>query len=262
MKYLAMLLLLLLVASPLWADVLLFYGGDFDPNNPNANGLANENDAIVGGIPYGAATYQNFIISTYDTTVTGLYTNNLSLLSRLPVIGKSARIFRRQWRNPDRFRNRHGGSFSQTPTGRSGFGFTEYNDLVVRHQLSIPPCPLPCLPVPIGSRWFRRSRSSRPFIQQQHFRTQPGRRPYINQQYFNSFFGADFTNADNEGVFPTFSAGVYNSAARALDPAHVWHRADWSGRGRMAAHTASIAVDRQEMAINGQRQPLGRSISR
>ena len=37
-----------------------FYAGDLDPNDPNQNGLANENDAIVGGSPYGAATYQNF----------------------------------------------------------------------------------------------------------------------------------------------------------------------------------------------------------
>ena len=30
-----------------------------------------------------------------------------------------------------------------------------------------------------------------------------------NQQFFNSaFFGANFTNANNEGVFPTFSSGV------------------------------------------------------
>jgi hypothetical protein len=30
-----------------------------------------------------------------------------------------------------------------------------------------------------------------------------------NQQFFNSsFFGANFTNANNEGVFQTFSSGV------------------------------------------------------
>ena len=28
------------------------------------NGLANENDPIVGGSPYGAATYQNFIVGS------------------------------------------------------------------------------------------------------------------------------------------------------------------------------------------------------
>ena len=42
----------------------LFYGGDLDLNDPNQNGLANENDAIFGGSPYGAATYQNFTLSS------------------------------------------------------------------------------------------------------------------------------------------------------------------------------------------------------
>ena len=59
-------------------DECYFYGGDFDPNNPNANGLANENDAIVGGSPYGAATYQNFVVSGQPIDVTNLFTNNLS----------------------------------------------------------------------------------------------------------------------------------------------------------------------------------------
>ena len=59
----------------------IFYSGDFDANNPNANGLANENDAIVGGSPYGAATYENFIIGGTTANVTGLYTNNLSGLN-------------------------------------------------------------------------------------------------------------------------------------------------------------------------------------
>ena len=60
---------------------LYFYGGDLDPNDPNVNGLANENDAIVGGNPYGAATYQNFVVSGTPITVGGLFTNNLSRLT-------------------------------------------------------------------------------------------------------------------------------------------------------------------------------------
>ena len=37
-----------------------FYSGDLNLSDPNQNGLANENDAVVGGSPYGAATFQNF----------------------------------------------------------------------------------------------------------------------------------------------------------------------------------------------------------
>src|SRR5271157_1574557 len=57
----------------------LFYGGDLELNNPHGGGFTNENDAIVGGYPYGAATYQNF---TYQGgAVVGLFANNLSSLT-------------------------------------------------------------------------------------------------------------------------------------------------------------------------------------
>ena len=59
----------------------LFYGGDLNLSDPNQNGLANENDGIVGGSPYGAATFQNFIIKDPDWDVTSLWTNNLSQLN-------------------------------------------------------------------------------------------------------------------------------------------------------------------------------------
>ncbi len=215
MKYLAMLLLLLLVASPLWADVVLFYGGDFDPNNPNANGLANENDAIVGGIPYGAATYENFVISTYNTTVSGLFTNNLSQLNPTSAY----------WEIRSGVSEGNGGtliasgtgsgdSFAQTPTGRSGFGFTEYNDLV-GCGTNWPNCtPLP-VTLPPGTYWFAvvpnaPNQDGRSYNSNTFGLNSIGTQ-YSNQQYFNSsFFGANFTNADNVGVFQTFSSGVYN----------------------------------------------------
>ncbi len=43
------------------------------------NGLGNENDAIVGGNPYGAATFQNFIITGQTWRCRKpMATNNLS----------------------------------------------------------------------------------------------------------------------------------------------------------------------------------------
>lgn len=62
----------------------LFYGGDFlfDPFYPPslANALANENDTLVSGTPYGAATWTPFTVPAGQTwAVTGLFTNNLSL---------------------------------------------------------------------------------------------------------------------------------------------------------------------------------------
>ncbi len=52
------------------------------PNKQSANGLPNENDAIVSGNPYGAATYQNFSTSG-SLLVSDLFTNNLSTLTRM-----------------------------------------------------------------------------------------------------------------------------------------------------------------------------------
>ena len=116
----------------------LFYGGDFDPNNPNANGLANETDAIVGGNPYGAATYQNFI-SSQTWNITGMFTNNLSTLTpssgyweiRSGVSeGNGGRLIA--------FGMQAGDNFSQTPTGRSGYGYTEYTDVAIGMNVSLP----------------------------------------------------------------------------------------------------------------------------
>ena len=73
MKRIAFLLVLIVVSVPLCADI---YTGDFDPNNPSANALANENDAIIGGMPYGAATYENFV-ETGSVWVIGFSTNDL-----------------------------------------------------------------------------------------------------------------------------------------------------------------------------------------
>ncbi len=182
----------------------IFYAGDFDYSNPNANGWANENDAIVGGNPYGAATYENFRIGGTTANVTGLYTNNLSMLS--PASG--------YWEIRSGISEGNGGTliasgtgsganFSQTPTGRSGFGFTEYTDLVSGLNVDLPVGTYWMAVVPQDPLNANRSFNSNTFGYNQVGADIP------NQQYVNSaFFGADFTNANNEGVFPTFSAGV------------------------------------------------------
>jgi len=184
------------------ADTLYFYAGDFDPNNPNANGLANENDAIVGGNPYGAATYENFVVGS-PITVNGLFTNNLS--QNTPTAG--------YWEIRSGVSEGNGGTLiasgtgavTNTPTGRSGFGYTEYTNLVGdplgvnldagTYWYAVVPVCTTC-----GGRTF----NSNTFGLNQVGTNIP------NQQFFNSsFFGANFTNANNEGVFQAFSGGVY-----------------------------------------------------
>ncbi len=181
-----------------------FYGGDFDVNNPNANGLANETDAIVAGSPYGAATYQNFTISAPDWDITSLFTNNLSGLN--PTSG--------YWEIRSGVSEGNGGTliasgtasgsnFVQTATGRSGFGFAEQRDQVNFPSLDLAAGQYWMAVVPNDPTNANRSFNSNTFgINAVGTQTS-------NLQFWNSaFFGVNFTNANNEGVFQTFSSGV------------------------------------------------------
>jgi len=181
----------------------LFYGGDFDPNNPNANGLSNENDAIVGGNPYGAATYQNFV-SGEAWNITGLFTNNLSTLT--PSGGyREIRSGVSEGNGGTLIASgtESGGNFSQAPTGRSGFGYTEYTDLVTGLNVNLSPDMYWEAVVPICRTCEARAYNSNSLEGLNAVGTQVS-----DQQFFNSLFLENFTNADNEGVFPTFSSGV------------------------------------------------------
>ena len=183
----------------------LFYGGDLNLNDPNQNGLSNENDAIVGGSPYGAATYQNFTLSA-NSTATGLFTNNLSQLT--PTNG--------YWEIRSGITEGNGGTLvasgtgavSNTPTGRSDFGYTEYHNEVdglnvalnggTQYWLAVVPVCTTC-----AGRSFNSNTDGTNSIGTQQ----------NNDQFFNSpFFGANFTNANSQGTFPAFSSGVVGTA--------------------------------------------------
>ena len=169
----------------------------------NANGLPNETDLIDGGNPYGAATYQNFV-NSQAWNIAGLFTNNLSTLTppsgyweiRSGVSeGNGGRLIASGTQS--------GGDFSQTPTGRSGFGYTEYTDLVTGLSVSLP----------AGMYWFAmvpncptcngRSFNSNSLEGLNAMGTQIG-----NQQFWNEPSVGEWPNADNFGDFPTFSSGV------------------------------------------------------
>ncbi len=196
-----------ILASAQCPSGCLFYGGDFDPNNPNANGLANENDLIVGGNPYGAATYQNFVVGGQGWNVTGLFTNNLSYLTpsssyweiRSGVSEGNGGILVASG-------TASGSNFSQTPTGRGGFGYPEYTDLVSGLSVNLPAGVYWLAAVPECPTCEARSFNSNTFGLNS-VGTQVS-----NLQYFNcAFFGSNFTNANDEGIFPTFSSGVLGS---------------------------------------------------
>jgi len=185
----------------------VFYGGDLNVNSPNADGLANENDAIIGGTPYGAATYQNFTLGV-DATVTALFTNNLSGLN--PSTG--------YWEIRTSVSEGNGGTLvaagttAVTPiaTGRSAFGYNEYRYEVDGLDLNMNG----------GTQyWFAvvpndPNNANRSFNSNSTEQTNSVGTTQINDQYFNApAFGANFTNANNEGPFPVFSSGVISLPA-------------------------------------------------
>jgi len=60
----------------------LFYGGDFNASDSNANALASETDVIVNGSPYGAAVYSNFTVPAGQTwTIRGLLANVVTTIT-------------------------------------------------------------------------------------------------------------------------------------------------------------------------------------
>jgi hypothetical protein len=117
-------------------NACLFYGGNFldNVNFPPflPNGLSNENDLIVGGTPYGAATWVPFTVpNNYWWFVTGLFTNNQSMYGALDCgewnpcafysisYGVSAA-------NPGTVIDSNVVYATSTPTGRSAFGLSEF----------------------------------------------------------------------------------------------------------------------------------------
>jgi hypothetical protein len=191
------------------AGYILFYGGDFEPSNQDANALANENDALVSGYPHGAATYQNFIIPAGQTwNITSLFTNNLSDLHpdgaywelRVGLSeGNGGTLIAAGYGNTG------AGTFTWTPTTRSGFGYNEYQaHVLLSPGILLGPGQYWESVVPQSPNEAGRSFNTNTFTRPNGVGTQ------INdQQYFDSpFFGANFTNADNLGVFQTFSSGI------------------------------------------------------
>ena len=184
----------------------LWYGGDLDLNDPNQNGLANENDAIVSGNPYGAATYQSFVIPKGQTwDIESVFTNNL--ISFTPTSG--------YYEIRSGMSEGNGGTLllsgmvtgqdlSFNPTGRSDFGYTEYEVDAHFKSVDFGPGTYWYAMVPICTTCNGRSFNSNANTHLNSVGIQED-----GDSFFNSgFFGANYTNANNEGVFNNFSGGI------------------------------------------------------
>lgn len=187
-----------------------FYGGDFDPNNPNTDGLANESDAFVPSLtvasPAGAATFQNFKVGGAGIKVTGLFTNNLSDLNPNAAYWEIRTGVAQN--NPGTLFASglaFGTNFTHTANGRSDFGYNEYKDWAAGLSVTLTPGTYWFSVVPLDTSTFGRSFNSNTFGLNA-VGTQVS-----DKQFFNSaYFGAKFDNADLWGVYPTFSSGVYD----------------------------------------------------
>ena len=197
------LLALLFFALNVHAENPYFYGGQFDPTNQYANGLANENTAVVGGDPYGAATYQNFYAES-NITVTGLFTNNLSNFT--PTSG--------YWEIRSGVSEDNGGTLiasgtgtvTNAPTGRSFNGLDEYTNAVSGLGVSLATGQYWFAVVPVCTTCQGEAFNTNTFGLYSIGKSD------LNQEYFNSPSGPFFTNANNlcpHCEFPTFSSGVY-----------------------------------------------------
>ena len=200
-----MLLLLLsitLLYSTLGSAGTLFYAGDYDLNNPNFDGLANENDAIVPGSPYGAAVYQNFIVpDPYFWHVTGLSTNNY--LAGLTPRSAYWEIRRGVSAGRPGTLIASGNATDMLRGGGSGI----YENLV-NVDVTL---------VDSGTYWFAVVPQA-PGVSGRSFNVNTFGLNGIgssirDQEYFNSpYFGSYFKNADNFGPYPSFSDRVYGTA--------------------------------------------------
>jgi hypothetical protein len=177
----------------------VWYNGDFN----GVNGLANEENTLITQ----AAVYDNFIVPAGGWTLAGVFSDNLA----------STVITGADWEIRTGVSEGNGGTLVAsgstsspivTPTGRSGFGYTEYTVEVTGLNLFLPTLPsgqfywLNVTPVGDGTgRSFNSTTSGANAIGQ----------PRGNDQnaFFNStFFGANFTSTSNEGQPYDYSMGV------------------------------------------------------
>ncbi len=178
----------------------VFYAGAFDPNNPNANALSNETDAVVGGSPYGAATLQNF--NWGGGSIDGMFTNNLS--GQNPTSGYWQIRTGMNGGTLVASGTGSGTDFRHTATNNSAFGFQEYTDAVLTPGLTLPAGKYWFSVVPTDLNGANRSFNTNTFVSGGAIGSDTD-----NEQLFDSpFYGANLDDANNYGVFQDFSSGV------------------------------------------------------
>lgn len=191
------LLIFLASLSTCLAGPILWYNGDFN----GVDALANERNTIVTQ----AATYDNFIVPAGQWTIGAVFSNNLSNITPDAA----------DWEIRSGVSAGNGGTlvasgttganFSWTPTGRSGFGYTEYTLRVWGLNVSLPAGTYWLTVVPVGSG------SGRSYVSMTSGANAVGSPPGndYNSFFDSTYFGNQFTPVVNVVGYPSdFSMGV------------------------------------------------------
>ncbi|MGA8489593.1 MAG: hypothetical protein WB711_04170 [Terriglobales bacterium] len=119
--------------APKYCSPCYFYAGDFDSSNSNANGLANEEDQLVSD----AHIYSPFTVAAAGASVTGLFVNSLDAVGAIDA--STPWSISTGFKSGKEGKTIHHGKAKSTdkPTGRSGFGLTEYTHLVKFAAISL-----------------------------------------------------------------------------------------------------------------------------
>ena len=198
------------VAALAQADVILWYNGDFN----GVNGLSNERDDSLGAGQF-ANVYDDFIVPVGQTwIITDVFSNDLSN-TNVSSVDYSIRSGVSEGNGGTLLAGGNSTIFTHLPTGRSAFGFTEYQF----HT------DIPALTLASGTYWLNVTPvgdlTGRSFASTTSGANAIGTPPGNDQNaFFNSnFFGANFTSTANEGQPTDFSMGVSGTVAGVPEPA-------------------------------------------
>jgi hypothetical protein len=183
----------------------LWYTGDFDPTNPNANALSNERNTVVDD----SRVYDNFQVDAGGWTINSIWSNNLMDFTATGAY----------WEIRSGVSEGNGGTLvvsgtsavTQTLTGRSGFGYNESQVLVSGLNIVLGSGTYWLTVVPIDS-----DQGVRSFITNTFGANSVGTNTTDDAFWDSAFFGVNFTNANNGGVFPGVSMGVAGTNGTAV----------------------------------------------
>src|SRR5205814_3097354 len=203
---------------------------------------ANEDNTSLGSGQF-ASVYDDFNVPSPGWSVTAVFSDNLS----------STTVTGALWEIRQGISEGNGGTLIAsgmtmtpvvTPTGRSGFGFTEYMVEVIGLNVSLAPGTYWLNVTPIGNltgRSFDSTTSGTNCVG-----TPCGNN--MNAFFNSNFFGANFTSAANLGQPYDFSMGVNGTAACSPTPtptptgtptptcttAALWYNGDFNGVSGLA----------------------------